>query len=519
MSAYYLQTPSARYPLKEGINTVGRTASNDIALDNPKVSSRHLVIKIEEERITLEDGGSTNGTFIDGAPIQRAEVKPSQRFEIADIPLAVQDARADASSDSGTQLKQSIHARLLEGMELKKLNLDQLRDEELREKTKGKIEEILNEFDGRFGSGEERERIAREVLQDSLGLGPLEDLLEDPTVTEIMVNHSRQVYVERNGRLALSGKSFSTNRQVLEIIERIVAPLGRRIDESSPMVDARLKDGSRVNAVIPPLALRGPCLTIRKFSKKKFGPKDLLTFGSVSEPMLAFLAMAVRHRKNIVISGGTGSGKTTLLNIVSSYIPADERIVTIEDSAELQLPQEHVVALETRPPNIEGSGAVAIRDLVRNSLRMRPDRIVVGECRGGEALDMLQAMNTGHDGSLTTAHANSPRDALARLETMSLMSGTELPLRAIRDQVCSAVDLIVQQSRCSDGSRKITHITEVCGIENERIETQDIFLFRQQGIASSGKVEGAFGATGTLPRFVEEMREKGLSVDVGMFGR
>ena len=306
------------------------------------------------------------------------------------------------------------------------------------------------------------------MLDEVVGLGPLEDLLADPSVTEIMVNRFDQIYIERSGKLTLSEVTFYRRAGAcIGAIERIVAPLGRRIDESSPMVDARLKDGSRVNAIIPPLALKGSSITIRKFSKSKLMDEDLIRFGSITRPMMDFLHQAVLQAANIVISGGTGSGKTTLLNVLSNFIPEDERIVTVEDAAELQLNQPHVVSLETRPPNIEGKGAVTIRDLVKNCLRMRPDRIVVGECRGGEALDMLQAMNTGHDGSLTTTHANTPRDCIARLEMLALMSGLDLPVRAIREQIASAVHIIVQQSRLPDGSRKVTHITEVTGMEGE----------------------------------------------------
>jgi pilus assembly protein CpaF len=346
----------------------------------------------------------------------------------------------------------------------------------------------------------------------------LEELLADETVTEIMVNRKDQIYVEQKGKLTLSEKKFISDEQVRGVIERIVAPLGRRIDESSPLVDARLKDGSRVNAVIPPLALKGPCITIRKFSKKPFKVHDLIRFGSMTNKMGEFLELAVANRQNIFISGGTGSGKTTLLNVMSGFIPEDERIVTVEDAAELQLPQEHVVSLESRPPNIEGKGAILIRDLVKNCLRMRPDRIVVGECRGGEALDMLQAMNTGHDGSLTTAHANSPRDALSRIETMVLMAGMDLPTRAIREQMASAVNLIVQQSRMTDGSRKITYITEITGMEGDKITLQDIFLFKQTGYdKEKQKVIGEYVATGMVPKFIDKLRSRGLNVNLEMF--
>jgi pilus assembly protein CpaF len=334
-----------------------------------------------------------------------------------------------------------------------------------------------------------------------------------------MVNNKAQIYFERSGVLHKSDKRFTSNESLLGVIERIVAPLGRRIDESSPMVDARLKDGSRVNAIIPPLALRGPSLTIRKFAEDPFKVSDLIGFGTLSSDMADFLNACVAGRKNVIISGGTGSGKTTLLNVVSSFIPAGERIITIEDAAELQLSQPHVISLESRPPNIEGKGAVTIRDLVKNTLRMRPDRIVVGECRGAEALDMLQAMNTGHDGSLTTGHANSPRDILSRLETMVLMGGIELPMQAIRDQVASAVDVIVQQARFPDGTRKITHISEIIGLDEDlRYQIRHLFLFQQEGTEpSTGRVLGRFVATGEKPTFLDELKARDIHVDESIF--
>jgi pilus assembly protein CpaF len=345
----------------------------------------------------------------------------------------------------------------------------------------------------------------------------LDELIADESVTEIMVNAFDDIYAEQSGRLRRLDLTFSSNEAVLAIIDRIVAPLGRRIDESSPMVDARLPDGSRVNAIIPPLAIRGPSITIRKFSKKRLQPEDLVGFDSATEDMLSFLEVAVKERKNIVISGGTGSGKTTLLNILSNYIPHRERIITVEDSAELRLNQPHVVSLEARPKNIEGKGAIPIRELVRNTLRMRPDRIVVGECRGGEALDMLQAMNTGHDGSLTTVHANSPRDMVSRLEVMVMMAGMDLPSVAIREQIASAVQIIVQQKRFFDGTRRIVSVSEVTGMEGAHIQLHEIFCYRQQGVDGEGKVRGTFGATGAIPEFYEELAERGIGTDLSIF--
>ena len=354
-----------------------------------------------------------------------------------------------------------------------------------REDIVAKIGELVNEVLSEQGAPiprNERQRLVESLINDVLGLGPLEQLLNDPEITEIMINGPRQIYIEQEGKLTMSPVTFETNGQLLQVIDRVVSSIGRRVDESSPMVDARLKDGSRVNVIIPPLALNGPTMTIRKFAAERFNIDDLIRFETMTREMAEFLRAAVRSRLNVLVSGGTGSGKTTTLNIISSFIPDDERIITIEDAAELQLHQEHVVTLESRPPNVEGRGKVAIRDLVVNSLRMRPDRIVVGECRGGEALDMLQAMNTGHDGSLTTIHANTPQDTMNRLETLVLMAGAELPSRAIREQIASAIDIVVQQSRLRDGTRKIVNITEVVGLENERIKLQDIFVFKQTGV-------------------------------------
>ncbi|RME82993.1 MAG: CpaF family protein, partial [Planctomycetota bacterium] len=383
--------------------------------------------------------------------------------------------------------------------------------------TKAVLDNILQSMAAEIPRTVNIRQLIKEILDEALALGPLEELLADDEVTEIMVNNWDTIYVERGGKIQLSDSTFTDNDQVVQIIRRILAPLGRRIDESSPLVDARLKDGSRVNAVIPPLAVSGPTLTIRKFPKERLRIEHLIQFGSLTQQMAQFLDICVKSRKNIVISGGTGSGKTTLLNVISSFIPSDERIVTIEDVSELQLPQDHVVRLESRPPNLEGKGAIGIRELVINSLRMRPDRIVVGECRGGEALDMLQAMNTGHDGSLTTLHANSPRDAIARLETMVLMAGMDLPAKAIREQIASAVDIVVQQTRLSDGSRKVMKISEIVGMEGTVVTMQDIFVFEQTGYDHNGKVQGYHRATGTIPKFIQELRKRGIAIDMSIF--
>jgi pilus assembly protein CpaF len=371
--------------------------------------------------------------------------------------------------------------------------------------------------DESFRGKVDRKKVVDELIHDLTGFGPINPLLLDPEVSEVMVNGPNQVYVERGGKVELSYVQFRDDEHVMNIIEKIVSPIGRRVDESSPMVDARLPDGSRVNVIIPPLALKGPTITIRKFSKDPFTIDNLIDFGTLTRDMAIFLDACVKARLNIFVSGGTGSGKTTTLNVLSSFIPSDERIVTIEDAAELQLAQDHVVSLESRPPNIEGKGAITIRDLVRNSLRMRPERIVIGEVRGGEALDMLQSMNTGHDGSLATGHSNSPRDMISRLETMVLMAGIELPVKAIREQIAGALDLIIQQSRLKDGSRRITNITEVQGMEGDVIVLQDIFGFRQTGVDERGKIVGKLVPTGVRPKFYERLETSGIHIPASVF--
>ncbi len=414
--------------------------------------------------------------------------------------------------------RRRIHGKLLETMDLRRHDVHGMSDERLRHETETLVQQILHEHAAEVPPELDCGLLGEQVLNEALGLGPLEELLADDSVTEIMVNRYDEIYIERAGRLLRHPMTFTGERAVLGVIERIVAPLGRRIDESSPMVDARLKDGSRVNAIIPPLALKGPCLTIRKFSRRKLSANDLVEFGAISAAMAEFLEICVIARKNIIVSGGTGSGKTTLLNILSNAIPTGERVVTVEDAAELKLDHEHLISLEARPANLEGKGAVSIRELVKNTLRMRPDRIVVGECRGAEALDMLQAMNTGHEGSLTTLHANTPRDALARLETMVLMAGMELPLVAIREQIAGAVDIIVQQTRYACGTRVITSITELTGMESGKIQIQELFRFHNQGyIGENGKVRGHFTGCDMVPSFYEELRATGNDLDMGLF--
>ena len=422
--------------------------------------------------------------------------------------------QAEAKEDNYQELKLAIHRRIV----------DEMSDQEQQflasnNHTRAEVEELISSYCQRVLDDNpmnvprgERARIVADICDEILGLGPIEPLLKDESITEVMINGPKKIFVERKGKLQLTNVQFHDDAHLMTIIERIVSPLGRRIDESSPLVDARLADGSRVNAIVPPLSLIGPCVTIRKFTKNPLSIDNLVGFGTLSEEMAEFLEACIRARLNIIVSGGTGSGKTTTLNVLSSFIPNDERIVTIEDAAELRLQQQHVVTLESRPANLEGRGAITIRDLVRNALRMRPDRIIVGEVRSGEALDMLQAMNTGHDGSLTTGHANSPRDILSRLETMVMMAGMDLPVRAIREQIASALDLIIQQSRIQDGSRKITYITEVQKMEGDTIVLQDLFTYVQTGINESGKSVGYYEASGLQPMFLQKFRMNGVEL-------
>ena len=412
------------------------------------------------------------------------------------------------------ELKRTIHAKLVERLDLsrfKEMNLEVMRRDIRR------AIEHLCDTENPLLNRIEREKLIEEILDETLGLGPLEPLLKDPTVSEIMVNGPKKIYVERRGKIEKSEVVFRDNDHLLQIIDRIVSKVGRRVDETSPLCDARLPDGSRVNAVIPPIALDGPSLSIRRFGANPLKLEDLLNYKAFTPEMAMLLEGAIKARLNVLISGGTGSGKTTLLNTLSAFIPGDERLVTIEDAAELQLQQDHVVRLETRPPNIEGKGAIACRDLVKNALRMRPDRIIVGECRGGESLDMLQAMNTGHSGSMTTLHANTPRDGLARLETMVLMAGADLPIKAMRQQIASAVDLIVQVNRLQGGPRKLTSITEVMNMEQDIIIMQEVFRYRQVGVDQNSRAFGQFESTGVRPSFVPRLEAKGIKLPSNMF--
>ena len=531
--------------LEEGTYVIGRSPNCRVHLDFPDVSDRHAILTVRNDCAILEDLHSANGTFVNGEQVDRPVVldggmviqigesmlRVSDDVEesaaVAPTPAPIEEAppqesaavAADPLREIRRDVQEQIQRELLKRMDMKRLTMQGVDREGLEETAREKIQQIITEVmaNGRLPEGIDAARLEEDVFNEALRLGPLEELLDDDSVTEIMVNGPDKVYVERHGKLELSDCQFTDDASVLAVIERIVAPLGRRIDESQPYVDARLPDGSRVNAIIAPLALSGPTITIRKFAKKALTPEDFVRFGTWTHNAAEFMKLCVLLRKNIIVAGGTGSGKTTLLNLLSGYIPHDERIITVEDAAELRLQQPHVVRLEARPPNIEGKGAVPIRDLVKNCLRMRPDRIIVGECRGGEALDMLQAMNTGHDGSLTTVHANSPRDVISRLETMVLMSGMELPSRAIREQIASAVDIIIHESRMSDGSRKVVAISEVTGLEGNQIVMQDIFSFRQSGVGERGKILGEFKPTGAVPTFYDQLAGRGISVSPKMF--
>jgi pilus assembly protein CpaF len=535
----------------DGVCLLGKAEHAHLRMEGWNIGKEHARIYAEQGGVYIEGLGSFGAVLVNGermrayGPVEahdeivvagyRLQILP--RFDGEDLPTptsAEDDSSIPVSPTTLIKvvetvpelvrpvydapwlaLVRAVHETVRSQMDLRRVDLGALSPEELRRM----VGELVREVVWRMNPPPEidRQRLVKEVLDEAVGLGPLEDFLADASITEIMVNRFDEVFIERQGKLLAAPALFSSDLAVRHIIDRIVAPIGRRIDESSPLVDARLADGSRVNAVIPPLSLKGACITIRKFSKKRLQMEDLMAYGSIDARMTHFIQVCVQQRKNIIISGGTGSGKTTLLNVLSNYIPDHERIVTIEDAAELRLYQPNLVSLEARPANMEGKGQIPIRELVRNALRMRPDRIVVGECRGGEALDMLQAMNTGHDGSLTTAHANTARDMLSRLEVMVLMAGMDLPLTAIREQIASAVDIIVQITRFSCGSRKVTSICEVTGTESGTIQLQELFTYKQRGYDAEGKVRGIFRATGAVPEFYEVMRERGLPVDLSIF--
>ncbi len=545
--------PTTYFDMVEGIYSIGSDDDCKLIMNHPDIASRHAILSINPDSCWIEDLNSPDGTFVNEHKVQgRATVMPGDKIGIGPFIMIIDpqateqkdppaiaaekvpatkepvieaaiesalvvSAKADPLTEQKRSIRKQVHEELVKRMELKRLVASHINQDELKANATKVIRDIISEISVKLPAGIQPEALIKEICDEALGLGPLEELLIDPDVTEIMVNGHANIYVEKKGKLIKTNQSFLNNDSVAAVIERIVSPLGRRIDESQPYVDARLPNGSRINAIIHPLSLQGPCLTIRKFSDKPFTKDNMISFGTITEEISTFIDICVQLRKNIIISGGTGSGKTTLLNVTGNFFPPGERIVTIEDAAELRLKHEHIVRLEARPANIEGKGAITIRDLVRNALRMRPDRIVVGECRGGEALDMLQAMNTGHDGSLTTIHANMPRDVISRLETMVLMSGLNLPVRAIREQIASAVDLIVHESRFSDGSRKVTHVTEIVGLEGDQITMQNIFEFRQTGIDTNGKVIGKFIPTGAVPTFVEEITARGLSIDHSIF--
>jgi pilus assembly protein CpaF len=545
----------------DGPFSVGRNAGSTIHLDSDLVSRRHALVRLGASAVVVEDV-STNGTIAGGTLLrgQAAEIpfgtpigvgsfclrfqrraspdRPEAAAEqpgrpdsstppnVPSVESAEKGARADSPTmlppdpgrtESGhelgarAELRREIHRQLLEHLDLAQMDPTKIDDASFRPRVLVALRRIVKNLESRLDPETDRVALIGEMADEALGLGPLEHFLADPAVSEIMVIDAGTIYVEKEGKIVLTDAAFTDDDRVRAVIERIITPLGRRIDESSPLVDARLRDGSRVNAIIKPLALKGSCITIRKFAKTPITLDRMMAYNTLSADMARFLTRSVIIKKNIVISGGTGSGKTTLLNVLSAAIPAAERIVTIEDAAELALKQPHVVALETRPPNMEGKGQYTIRDLVKNALRMRPDRIVVGECRGGEALDMLQAMNTGHDGSLTTTHANSPSEAATRLETLCLMAGLDLPVKAIREQIAKSVNLIVQKSRLADGTRKITAVSEVRGLdENGEVDLRPIFQFRRTGTGPTGEVLGEFRATGYLPSFLDQFIVSGL---------
>ncbi len=544
--------------LEFGHYTIGRGLGADIRLKHDSVAKRHAMLCIDDEHTSLRDLGAAdsvrrNGVvFNDSAPVRRGDTFTIGDCELRiiadlrDAPVAMTTATAVQAhtlvSVQASAPKQSLVPALpaqeqdptlvaelrpvqerLQALVLRELDLfrrtalNNIAHADLRKEARQAIESIIASGAIELPELVDRARFVQEMTAEIMGYGPIEPYLADDSVSEVMVNGPNQIYIERRGKLATVPARFTNADSLMRVIERIVSPLGRRIDEGVPMVDARLPDGSRVNAIIPPLSLIGPILTIRKFAKQRFSMERLVEMGSLTPQMATFLQVCVQYRKNIIVSGGTGSGKTTFLNALSESIPASDRICTIEDAAELRLVQPHVLSLEARPPNVEGRGEVTIRDLVRNSLRMRPDRIIVGECRGGEALDMLQAMNTGHDGSLTTGHANSPRDLLSRLEVMVLMAGMDLPVRAIREQIASAVDIIVQQTRFSDGRRRVTSIVEVDGMEGDVILTQPLFAFKQRGVSASGEIVGDYVGFGQAPRFYEDLSDAGIVLERSIF--
>ena len=534
-----------RFQNNEKVCCIGSDQSNNLVLDVKSIKPFHAQMFEDTDGIGIRSYGTDSSLRVNGQTVQSyAPLSEFDEIKIGTVtitlaqPLMVKKPNTEAlvsdlakhASDKkepvqtllsdGNEMSSwcvKVHEQLLVAMDLRRKDVSKMSDDQLKSEVSVLIDQIIHGYEREIPAGIDTVALKQNVLDEAVGLGPLERFLNDESITEIMVNNHKEIFIEQAGKIQQSTHQFSSDNTVYAVIERIITPLGRRIDESCPIVDARLKDGSRVNAVIPPLALKGPSLTIRKFPAFRMQFSDLVRYGSMHQHMVDFFRVCVERRLNIIVSGGTGSGKTTLLNVLSNFIPDTDRIVTIEDAAELKLVQPNLVSMESRPPNLDGKGGIPIRDLVKNSLRMRPDRIVVGECRGGEALDMLQAMNTGHDGSLTTVHANNPRDVISRLEVLVLMAGMDLPVTAIREQVASAVDLIVQQTRFPCGSRKITKVSEVVGVESGTIQLQDIFEYRQTGVSAEGQVQGHFQATGFIPAFYEQLTNVGHRVDLSCF--
>ena len=558
MFDFYYQHGGGRrklFKVKGSVCSIGSARSNDLVVDTRLVGKRHAELFLKSDGVYLRDLGSMSGSWVNRERVvEHGPISDLDEIAVGDISLTIDTSKIQLSANDSSMAESGnkiptvvkpievkseqeaesdpevtkadealsywgriVHEQLLNQMDLRRKDVNRMSDAQLKEESLVLIRSVISGLADQIPATVDQQVLESDVLNEAVGLGPLEQFLNDEDITEIMVNNHREIFVEKKGKLERSRYSFSSDATVYAVIERIITPIGRRIDESSPIVDARLKDGSRVNAVVPPLALKGPSITIRKFPKHRLEFSDLVKIDSVDQRMVDFLRVCVEMRKNIIVSGGTGSGKTTLLNVLSNFIPASDRVVTIEDAAELKLIQPNLVSLESRPPNLEGSGEVSIRELVKNALRMRPDRIVVGECRGGEAIDMLQAMNTGHDGSLTTIHANNPRDVISRLEVLVLMAGLDLPVSAIREQVASAVHMIIQQTRFPCGSRKITRITEVVGVESGTVQLQDIYTYQQEGQTAEGRVRGTFMATGAIPTFYEELRDIGVEVDLKPF--
>ena len=539
---------------------IGRDPNCDIVLKASQISRRHAMISLEDGEFFIEDCNSSLGVFVNESKItEKTKIAVGNLIRLCsyELLLSFEDVEEEESPDESEQtvmisdiqkfrgaffnqgrfqseyksvnllytdemmkLKKRIHEKILSEMNLPAIHVRDLAKAETRVRLDRVLTRVMREFWHEIPRNISPEIFKEGIVDELINYGPISPLLRADDITEVMINGPDLIFVEHEGKLFETGIRFFNDQHLLSVIQRIVEPLGRHIDEASPMVDARLPDGSRVNAIIPPLAIDGALVTIRKFAKNKLTTEDLIDYGSLTDEMAQFLSFAVKYKQNIIISGGTGSGKTTLLNVLSQFIPLDERLVTIEDSAELKLTHRNLARLESRTANIEGKGKVSIRDLLVNALRMRPDRIIIGECRSGEALDMLQAMNTGHDGALTTVHANSPRDSLSRLENMVLMAGVELPVSSIREQVASAINFVVQQSRLGDGSRKITQITEITGREGNTILMQDIFVWKQEGVDENGKFYGHFEATGHIPKFVSALRERGiLDIDMSLFAK